>query len=125
MTSNTQLQERFLQLVSDMRAADVELPPSFRLHYHVRVHHDRCGTAISVKPYLSELAARQSLEEPDQVGGTHWVDATSHYVNSKHRVHLDDFVSPDDHVLYEFDFRIPEAQRINRDDDDGLLTELI
>lgn len=101
--SETPLQEEFLHIVERMRETKVQLPEEFALFYRVMIQKDRKGTAVSIRPFLTQEQADNSLGEDEQWEGKYGRSVSWEVCDAYNRVSLENVLATDE----DFDGNTP------------------
>ena len=84
------LQTKFMDIINEMKANNVEFPPEFQIFYTITEYHDRRTRGITIRPFLREENAINE-KQPDKP----W--------NGKYSVKINSTVVSKETVLYTYD----------------------
>ena len=94
------LQKQFLKIIKKMNDTDCDIPDNFELFYCIKKHHDRSGTAIHIKPYLTKQKAKQNCGENSQWSGKYGSDIDWIVADKNTKVSTENYYS-DHETSYE------------------------
>lgn len=94
--SEKSLQEEFLHIVEKMKENKAQLPEEFALFYRVMIQKDRRGTAVSIRPFLTQEQADNSLGEDEEWEGKYGRSVLWAVRDAYNRVSLENSLATDE-----------------------------
>lgn len=106
LAKHPEQQAAFIDIVNEMIETKCPLPNNFKCFYRVMTHQDRCGTGLSIRPFLTEEAAYADCGFDQVWEGKYGSDINYEVLDSRNSIALENYhTDNDDRPEHEIDIK--------------------